>query len=63
MVNALNTVNLCKISAKFNAKRVRSTLNSAPNMYDLRFIKIAVLTETKVLWHNGRGGDKQAGGQ
>ena len=32
-------------------------------MYDLRFIRIAALKETKVLWHNGRRGDKQTGGQ
>ena len=32
-------------------------------MYDLRFIRIADLKETKVLWHNGRRGDKQTGDQ
>ena len=31
-------------------------------MYDLCFIRIA-LKETKVLWNNGRRGDKQTGGQ
>ena len=32
-------------------------------MYDLRFIRVAAHKETKVLWHNGRRGDKQTGGQ
>ena len=61
MVNALNM--LSEMLRKINAKYVRSTLNSTQNMQDLRFIRIAALEETKVLWHNGRRGDKQTGGQ
>ena len=61
MINALNM--LSKILRKINVKHVRSTLNSTQNMKDLRFIRIAALTETKVLWHKSRRGDKQTGGQ
>ena len=56
MVKALNTTQnqrkICKIYAKFNAKYVRSTP-----------YKNCGSKETKVLWHNGRRGDKQTGGQ
>ena len=36
MINALNTLQLCKISAKFNEKYVRSGLNSTKYMQVLR---------------------------
>ena len=42
MINALNTLKLCKVSAKFNEKYVRSRLNSTKYMQVLRQIQCKI---------------------